>query len=110
MKEKVFPDAEVNSFFKKHFLMFVVNIRGDVELTDFKGAVMPEKKYARDKHVRATPTFIFFDLNGNEVTRYLGAAQNIAEFLWLGEYVVNGVYKEMPFLKYKQQKQKEKPK
>ena len=23
--------------------MFVVNIRGDVELTDFKGAVMPEK-------------------------------------------------------------------
>ncbi len=75
MKEKVFPKAEVYNFYKERFLIFVVNIRGDVEITDFKGATMSEKKYTRDNHVRATPTFIFFDLNGNEVTRYLGATQ-----------------------------------
>jgi len=110
MKEKVFPKAEVYNFYKKHFLIFVVNIKGDVEITDFKGATMSEKKYTRDNHVRATPTFIFFDLNGNEVTRYLGATQTDTEFIWLGEYVANGVYKDMPFIKYKQQRQKEKAK
>jgi thioredoxin-related protein len=110
MEEKIFADAEVNGFYKKHFLIFSVDIRGDVEITDFKGGTMTEKKYARSNLVRATPTFIFFDLKGNEVARYIGAAQNAAEFLWLGEYVANDVYMEMPFLKYKQQKQKEKSK
>ena len=110
MREKIFIQQEVQKFYKKHFLIFTVDMRGDAEITDFKGKTMPQKKYAKINRVRATPTIVFYDLNGNEITRYIGATQTADEFLWLGEYVVKGAYKEMPFIKYKQQRLKEKTK
>jgi len=110
MKERIFTQPEVQRLYRKNFLVFSVDMKGDAEITDFKGKTLPQKKYARNNRVRATPTFIFFDLNGNEITRYLGATQTPEEFIWLGEYVARGVYKEMPFVKYKQQRLKEKSK
>ncbi len=107
MKEKIFTQPEVQKFYKKHFLIFSVDMQGDVEITDFKGKTMPQKKFAKNSHVRATPTFVFYDLNGSEITRYFGATQTAEEFLWLGEYVVKGIHKDMPFVKYKQQRLKE---
>ena len=51
--------------------------------------------------VRATPVFLFYTLDGEQVARYTGATSGIDEFLWLGEYVVQGVYRDMPFTRYK---------
>jgi thioredoxin-related protein len=51
--------------------------------------------------VRATPVFVFFDTEGNLLTRYTGAVKDVDEFLLLGEYVVEGHYKEMRFNNYK---------
>ena len=46
----------------------------------------------------------FFDLDGRLVARYTGATRDAQEFLWLGEYVAEGAYREMPFARYKRMK------
>jgi len=107
MKTTVLNRAEVQDFYKEHFLIFPVDIEGDVEMVDFEGVSRTEKDFAfREHRVRATPVFAFFDLDGKLVTRYTGATRDADEFLWLGEYVVKGVYQEMTFSRYKRQRSK----
>jgi thioredoxin-related protein len=48
---------------------------------------------------------LFFDLDGKPVARYTGATSGVDEFMWLGEYVAEGQYNDMPFAKYKRLKQ-----
>lgn len=105
MKETVLNRPEVQDYFKMHFLNFRVDIEGDVIITDFQGNEIAEKDFAfREHRVRATPVLQFFDLDGKPVARYTGATADAQEFLWLGEYVVDGVYKDMPFTKYKRER------
>ena len=105
MKETVFNQPEVQEYFKANFLIFAVDIEGDVPITDFEGNATTQKEYAFDVHrVRATPVLMFFDLDGQPVARYTGATADVREFMWLGEYVVDGAYKDMPFTKYKRER------
>jgi thioredoxin-related protein len=108
MKTRVLNQVEVQDYFKAHFMIYTVDIEGDVEIIDFKGASIKEKDFAFKQHkVRATPVFGFFDLDGNMITRFTGATNSAQEFLWLGEFVVDGHYKETNFSRYKRQKKKE---
>ena len=108
MKTRVLNQVEVQDYFKTHFLIYTVDIEGDVEITDFKGQPMKEKDFAFKQHkVRATPVFGFFDLEGNLITRFTGATNSVEEFLWLGEFVVDEHYKETNFSRYKRQKKQE---
>jgi thioredoxin-related protein len=85
-----------------------VDIEGDIEITDFKGRAIREKDFAfEENRVRATPVFLFYDLNGKQLARYTGATSGIDEFLWLGEYVVEGIYEDMPFTRYKRLRRKQ---
>jgi thioredoxin-related protein len=105
MKTTVLNRPEVQDYFKEHFLIFPVDIEGDVEVTDFAGQTMPQKDMALGQfRVRATPVFAFFDLDGNLVARYTGATRDAEEFMWLGQYVVDGRYKDLPFAKYKRER------
>lgn len=105
MKETVFNQPEVQDYYKQHFLIFRVDIEGDVSITDFQGNSTTEKDFAFRQHrVRATPVMQFFDLDGKPVARYTGATADAQEFMWLGQYVVDGIYKEMPFTKYKRER------
>jgi thioredoxin-related protein len=105
MKSSVLNRPEVQQYYKKHFLIFPVDIEGDVEIVDFEGNNRTQKDFAfREHRVRATPVFAFFDLDGNLVTKYTGATRDAQEFIWLGQYVVTGVYKEMSFPRYKRQR------
>lgn len=105
MKNTVLNQVVVQEYFKKHFLSFPVDIEGDIEITDFTGDTMRAKDFAfKVNRVRATPVFAFYDLEGNRVVRYTGATAGVDEFMWLGEYFVNGVYKQMKFTKYKREK------
>lgn len=107
MKTQVLNQVEVQEYFKSHFLIYTVDIEGDVMITDFKGTPIKEKDFAfRQYKVRATPVFGFFDLDGNMVTRFTGVTSNAQEFLWLGEFVVNGHYKTTNFSRYKRQKKR----
>jgi thioredoxin-related protein len=108
MKTRVLNQSEVQDYFKEHFLIYTVDIEGDVEITDFQGNSMKEKDFAFKVHkVRATPVFGFFDLDGKMMTRFTGATNDAREFLWLGDFVVNDHYKKTNFSRYKRQKKRE---
>jgi thioredoxin-related protein len=112
MKETVLNQPEVQAYFKENFLNFSVDIEGDVEIVDFEGQTIKQKDFAfKVNRVRATPVFAFYDLEGKQVVRYTGATSSIDEFMWLGEFAANGLYKDMKFTKYKRQKleQSQKP-
>ncbi len=107
MKTTVLNQPSVQDYFKKHFLVFPVDIEGDVEITDFSGQMLTQKDFAfKQFRVRATPVFAFFDLQGKLVARYTGATRDAEEFLWLGEYVVSGEYKNSSFTRYKRTRKK----
>ena len=104
MKQKVLNRKDVQDYFREHFLIFSVDIEGDVEITDFRGNPTTMKDFAfRQFRVRATPVFQFFDLEGRPIRRgrYTGATRDAEEFMLLGRYIVEGAYREMPFTRYK---------
>ena len=102
MKRDVLNRPRVQDYYSEHFRIVPVDIEGDVEIVDFQGQSMAEKNFAfQVNRVRATPVFLFYTLDGAQVARYTGATSGIDVFLWMGEYVVQGVYRDMPFTKYK---------
>ena len=107
MKTTVLNQPDVQAYFKKHFLIFPVDIEGDVEITDFDGNPITMKDFSfKHNRVRATPVFAFFDLKGNRIMRYTGPTSSVEEFMWLGEFVVDGHYKKTKFTKFKREKRK----
>lgn len=105
MKTRVLNQSEVQDYFKRHFLIFPIDIEGDVEILDFAGTPVAEKEFALKSHrVRATPVFAFFDLEGRLVARYTGVTRDVAEFMWLGQYVVEERYRETSFRQYKRER------
>jgi len=105
MKANVLNQSTVQDFYRKHFRVLAIDINGDVPVTDFTGQEIPQKDFAfKHNRVRATPVFAFFDLNGKLMTRYTGATRDAEEFLWLGEFVVNGDWKTATFPAYKRKR------
>ena len=102
MKSTVLNQSEVQDYYKKNFLVFMVDIKGDATLVDFQGMETTEKKFSEKNRVRATPVFGFIDFNGNIAYRFTGPSKDINEFLMLGRYVVDGAYKTQAFAAYKQ--------
>ncbi len=106
MKTTVLNRPEVQDYFRKHFLIFSVDIEGDIEITDFQGKPTTMKDFAfKQYRVRATPVFQFFDLQGKPIKRgrYTGATKNAEEFMLLGKYIVEKKYRDTSFTKYKRQ-------
>lgn len=101
MRENVFTQPEVQAYFRKHFLSFSVDIEGDIEVVNFDGTPMPQKEMAKLNRVRATPVLAFYDLQGERIVRYTGRTAGVEEFLLLGQYVKDGQYKDVPFIRYK---------
>ncbi len=99
---------EVQEFYRERFLSFSVDIEGDIEITTFSGETMRMKDWAfKVNRVRATPVMAFYDLEGEQVVKYIGATSGVQEFLWLGEFVAEHRYREVPFIKYKRQKRRQ---
>jgi thioredoxin-related protein len=108
MRMKVLSRPDVQAYFKKHFMLFHVDVEGDVEMMDFEGNPTTMKAFSTRHRVRATPVFQFFDLEGNPVQRgrYTGATRDHEEFILLGQYIVEGVNEEQPFTRYKRSQKK----
>ncbi|MEW5787358.1 MAG: thioredoxin family protein [Pseudomonadota bacterium] len=104
MKSTVLNQSPVQDYFRQHFLIYALDVKGDTPMVDFTGKDTTEKAFALEQRARATPVFIFFDLEGKPIARFTGATQTMDEFLLLGRYVVDGVYKQnIPFNVYKKQ-------
>lgn len=105
MKTTILNQADVQGAFRAQFLVYSIDVNGDTQMTDFQGKAQTEKDFAFTHRVRATPTMLFFDLDGKLVTRHTGPTRNKAEFLLLGKFVADGAYATQSFTKYKQGKQ-----
>lgn len=94
MKQTVLSQPEVQDYFKQHFHSLTIDIEGDIEIVDFGGEDTTQKEFARSQRVRATPLMAFFDLDGKRIFKYVGATAGVDEFLWMGEYIADGVYQQ----------------
>ena len=101
MKHTVLNQSMVQDYYRKHFMIYPIDTRGDVALTDFQGKNTTEMAFSLTQRARATPTFIFYGPDGKELTRFTGITETPEEFLLLGHYVVDGAYKREPFIVYK---------
>ena len=109
MKKNVLNQPKVQAFYRKNFLNFVIDIEGDIEMVNLKGKTVKQKEFAKKNRVRATPVIAYFDLNGKLIYRHTGKTSGVDEFMWLGEYIANEVYKKkIRFSHYKRQKRAEK--
>ncbi|MGB5397764.1 MAG: thioredoxin family protein [Gammaproteobacteria bacterium] len=107
MKATVLNRSEVQAYFQANFLIFHVDIEGDIEIRDMQGNAMKEKDFAfKLNRVRATPVFIFYDLKGEQLTRYTGPTSGVDDFMLLGKYVVEDEYRNQSFTRYKQNHKK----
>jgi len=104
MKQSVFARKDVQSFYSKHFASLVIDIHGSVPLRDFADRDVTEKTFAQASKIRATPTFVFYDLKGVEIVRIVGPTETPEEFLLLGEFVASGAYRTRTFAQYKTEK------
>lgn len=103
MEHNVFNQPEVQQYFRKHFVILKVDIKSSNEITDFHGHDTTQRKFFRKiaRNRDGTPVMAFFDLKGNLAVRFTGMTAGVKEFMWLGQYVVDGAYKKEPFTIYK---------
>ena len=106
MKRNILSRKDVRDFYRRHFVNLAIDIWGAVPLRDFTPRDSNEKAFAQAAKVRGTPTFVFYDLAGQEIVRILGPVEDPAEFLLLGEFVASGAYKTRSFAQYKTQVRK----
>ncbi|MHB1083626.1 MAG: thioredoxin family protein [Thiobacillus sp.] len=104
MKTTILNQSDVQDAYRAQFLLYSIDVNGNTQMTDFQGKALTEKAFAFANRVRATPTMLFFDLDGNMVARHTGPTKDKAEFLLLAKYVSEGAYATQPFTKYKQGK------
>lgn len=104
MKTTILNQSDVQDAYRANFLIYPIDVNGDTELTDFEGKPTTEKDFAFRNRVRATPTLLFFGLDGKLVARHTGPTKDKAELLLLGRYVSEGAYASQHFTKYKQGK------
>jgi len=106
MKNTILNQSEVQDYYHKHFLIFLLDIRGSIPMQDFTGKETTEKAFSVEHRVYGTPVFDFFDLDGNLITRFPGTAKNVDEFMLLGKCVVDGACKSTSFAVYKKNQAK----
>lgn len=103
MKQNVLNQPDVQEYYREHFLNFIVDIEGDIEIADFAGKTTTQKDFAKVARVRATPVIAFYDLEGKEIFRHTGRTSGIDEFLLMGRFVADGMYKSQKFTVYKRE-------
>ena len=108
MKSNVLNQSKVQELYRKNFLNIVIDIEGDIEMVDFKGKTIKQKDFAKRNRVRATPVIAYYNLDGKMIYRHTGKTSGVDEFMWLGEYIANEVYKKkIRFSKYKRKKRED---
>lgn len=103
LEDTVLRDPAVRDFYQRHFLSVSLNLTSAAPLVDFKGNTSKQIEFALANRVQVAPTFIFFDADGEPVTRFAGPVKDAGEFLQLGRYVAEAAYENAPFRAYQLQ-------
>jgi thioredoxin-related protein len=108
MKKNVLNQLKVQDFYRKNFLNIVIDIEGDVEMVNLKGETVKQKDFAKANRIRATPVIAYYNLDGKMIYRHTGKTSGVEEFMWLGEYITEEIYKKkIRFSQFKKQKRAE---
>ena len=59
MHESVYPDPELSNYIDENFFVIQLNLHGDLEVVDFDGEELSEKRIARKWGILFTPSVIF---------------------------------------------------
>ena len=102
MKREILALEAVQDYYREHFAVLAIDLKGAVPIVDFTGASTTEKAFAADQGVKFTPLIIFYDLDGRPVARYRGEIRDVREFMLLGRFVATGAYRSQSFAEYKQ--------
>ena len=97
----VLREVSVQDWFRRHFVIFKIDIRGANPLVGFDGKELSEKAFAAAQKVMATPTSVFYGLDGKEQVRFAGPPRDVREFMRLGEFVQSGEWRRGSFDQYK---------
>jgi thioredoxin-related protein len=101
MKREVLARSDVQSFYRKRFLLFQIDTLGDQTVTGFDGKDLIEKQFARAAGVDRTPTFIFYSVDtGRPLVTWVGGLYDPKQFMLLGRYVASGAYRSHSFGQY----------
>lgn len=102
MKRDILSQAKVQDYYRKHFRVISIDFNGDQDVVDPAGKAWTEKRYAGKEGVgiRGTPSFLFLDLQGKEMTRQYGEIRSLDTFMKLGEFVASGAWREGDFKTY----------
>ena len=103
IEDSVLRDPAVRDFYQRHFLSVRLDLISSAPLTDFQGNTLKQIEFALANRVQVAPTFIFFNADGEPVTRFAGPLKDSGEFLQLGRYVVEAGYETAPFRTYQLQ-------
>ena len=101
MRTQVLNRKEVQDYYRANFATLSLDIWSSVPIRDFASREQTEKAYAQTTKVKGTPTFVFYDLAGNEIVRIFGVIDTPEEFLLLGRFVSSGAYKSRDFAQFK---------
>ncbi|HEV7800670.1 MAG TPA: thioredoxin family protein [Burkholderiales bacterium] len=101
MKRNILNRRDVQDFYRSNFANLSLDIWSSVPVKDFANREQTEKAYAQAAKIKGTPTFVFYDLSGNEIARVFGTVDTPDEFLLLGQFVASGAYKTRTFAQYK---------
>lgn len=103
MKRDILSQPRAQNYYRKHFRVLTIDFNGDLEVVAPSGQKFIEKEFAGKNGVaiRGTPSFLFLDLEGKEMTRRYGEIRSVEEFLALGEFVVSGAWRQGDFRQYR---------
>ncbi len=104
MKKTVLNQPEVQHFFKTNFHTIELDILAEQPIYNFSNNQTTPKGFAKDNHIRVTPTLIFYDLKGERLFKQVGIIADPQEFIWLGKYVLEEGYSHESFSQYKRKK------
>lgn len=96
MERHVHPDPATEKAFGKRFRTVQLDILRHEPLIDAKGQATTPAQLAQRLRAIATPSYVFFDANGQLLYRYTGTLDKAA-FRQLGDYVTKGEYENRPF-------------
>lgn len=97
----VLREPAVQDWYRQHFYVFRIDIRGSNPVVAFDGREASESAFAASQRIRATPTSVFYGLDGREIVRFAGPARDVREFMQLGEFVASGAWRNSAFSEYK---------
>ncbi len=110
MHEKYLTQPEVCAFLRKHFAILQINKKGEREVTDFDGEVLPERKWVLKYKMFFTPNIVIFDDDVKNiakkppekriVARMDGPGQGPDMFLELFRYAWDRGYEKGSFIQY----------